>query len=94
MKFIPVLILSFLLQGCAFLNSASNTKEPIIPTTQSLNIDSSLLEFCTTIPEKSSIPSFDQYLVDYGMLATLYGTCATKQAAGVKLLQKIQGDTK
>lgn len=89
MKFIPIIILSFFLQGCAFLDFFKKHEEPSIPDNQVVNIDSVALEFCDRLPKEVTLNTFDEVSTEYGNLASLYGKCAVKQANGVKLIKKM-----
>lgn len=89
MKFIPIIILSFLLQGCAFLDFFKKRDEPPAITTQQVNIDSKALELCELLKEDLKVETFEESLVVYGDLATKYATCARKQKASIKLIKEI-----
>ena len=89
MKFIPILILSLFLQGCALFDFFKKPEEPSVPPTNKVvNIDSAVLEFCPLLKEEIKVSTFEQILVEYSDLATQYGKCATKQATGVKLIKQ------
>jgi PBP1b-binding outer membrane lipoprotein LpoB len=87
MKIILILILSFLLQGCAFLDYFKKHDEPVIAV-QPANIDSATYELCDLLSESLVINTFEDGLIAYGDLATKYSKCAKKQSNSVVLLKK------
>lgn len=91
-KFIPLIVISFLLQGCVLFKKPEKPQEPApLPKveTQQINIDSKILELCAKLPEQVVINSFEDVVAVYGELVTNYVTCANRQADSVKLLKKI-----
>lgn len=88
MKIIPILILSLFLSGCGVFK-----KEPIatITTTQTVKLDREALEYCSLLKEGVVISTFEDAIVAYTDISTLYGICANKQAASVKLLKQFGG---
>lgn len=89
MRLIPVLILSFFLQGCALLNLFKDPPPPQVPPVKVLVIDSRSLEQCSLLPENLVIVGFEDAQVAYGTLASQYGACAAKQATSIKLIKKL-----
>ena len=85
MKFIPILILLFLLQGCALFERKI---EPPAIQPQVVNIDSAALEQCSLLREDIIISSFEDIISVYAEIATSYAICANRQATSVRLLKK------
>jgi hypothetical protein len=81
-KIIPILLLSLFLVACDTI--------PKIPpiTTKPVTLDSTALEQCPSLKEDITVSTFDQFIVVYGDLATMYGKCAGQQAGSVKLLKQ------
>ena len=86
MKFIPIIVLSIFLQGCALFEK--KCEEPNIPPEKVVHIDSAALEACPKLKEDLQLSSFDQFILAYGDLATNYASCANKQAGSIKLLKQ------
>lgn len=89
MKFIPIIILSLSLQGCAVLDFFKKPEPPQIPPAKVIVIDSRTLEQCSLLPETVTIITFEDAQAAYGSLAGQYGTCAAKQATSIKLIKKL-----
>ena len=93
MKFIPIIILSFFLQGCAFLDFFKKREEPTIGT-QVVSIDSAAYQLCDLLDENLIIVTFEDGLTAYGNLAKKYGSCAKRQATSVELLKEFSNKGK
>lgn len=89
MKFIPIIILSLFLQGCAVLDFFKRPSPPQIPPVTVIVIDSRTLEQCSLLPESLVIVGFEDAQAAYGTLASQYGACAAKQATSIKLIKKL-----
>lgn len=89
MKFIPLIILSLFLQGCALFDFFKKPDPPQIPPAKVIVIDSRALEQCALLPENLAIVTFEDAQVAYGSLASQYGSCAAKQATSIKLIKKL-----
>jgi len=91
MKFIPILILSFLLTSCALFK-----KDEILPISPKavIHLDSEVLQPCALLKEDIIILTFEDSLTEYGNLATSYSICAKKQNNSIKLLKQFAGEKK
>lgn len=89
MKFIPVIFLLLLLQGCALFDFFKRPDPPQIPPAKVLVIDARTLEQCALLPDNITINSFEDAQAAYGSLAGQYGACAAKQATSIKLIKKL-----
>ena len=87
MKFIPILILSLFLSGCAFFKKDIS---PVTYTNEAVRIDSSALEYCSLLKDNLVISTFEDAIVAYSDVATLYATCSNKQTTSVKLLKQFE----
>lgn len=85
MKIIPILILSFFLQGCAFLKSK---EEPAIDVKTEVAIDSEVLTLCDKLPENLVLDKFSDVTALHGKLVNQYVTCANRHFDAVQLLKK------
>lgn len=89
MKFIPVLLIVLLLQGCALLDFFKKPEPPAIPPeTKTVNLDSASLLLCDRLKEAVEVKSFEDIVAIYGELATQYAVCANRQATSVRLLKQ------
>lgn len=86
MKLIPILILSIFLSGCGIFQKPK--QEVVINTPSVVHIDTETLVPCPLLKEDVLVSNFDDALVQYGDLATLYGICANKQKISIKLLKQ------
>ena len=84
MKIIPILLLSLFLTAC----DTFPKKEVAAISPKVVNIDSTALEQCPNLKEDITVSTFDQFIVLYGDLATMYGKCAGQQAGSIKLLKQ------
>lgn len=89
MRILSIFILTLSLQGCAFLDWFRKPEPPVVPPDVVVHIDSKLLEQCEQLKTDLQLSSFDQFIIEYGNVATLYGKCASKQAASVKLIKEL-----
>lgn len=89
MKFIPVLLIALVLQGCAALDFFKKPAPPAIPAeTKTVNLDSASLLLCDRLKEAVEVKSFEDIIAVYGELATQYAVCANRQATSVRLLKQ------
>jgi hypothetical protein len=90
MKFIPILLITLLLQGCTLLHFFKKPEPPpaIPPTTKTANLDSASLLLCDKLKEAVDVKSFEEIIAVYGELTTQYVTCANRQSNSVKLLKQ------
>lgn len=87
MKLIPILILSLFLFGCGIFK-----KEPIaVISNATIKLDREALEYCSFLKEGVVINTFEDAMVVYTDIATLYTICAGKQATSIKLLKQFGG---
>ena len=89
MKIIPIIILSLSLSGCVIFDFFKKHPEPTLPPTRVAQVDKSLLEYCPLLKEKPVINTFQDVITEYSELSILYGTCASKQATGVKVIKEL-----
>ena len=75
-----IILLFSLLVGCS--------STPIVPINSTVNIDSSMLEPCPLLPEDVVVNSFEDIQTAYANNLKLYGQCAIKQIASIKLLKQ------
>ena len=87
MKIIPILILSIFLQGCAFLDFFRKPDIPAVSPQKVVKLDPDVYKTCDLLKEDLAIATFEDSLIAYSDLATLYGKCANKQKDSVKLLK-------
>ena len=85
MKTILSLILTLFLFGCA-----TKIPQSTISSTQ-VNLDSSILVECPILDENPLIETFEDVIVLYSKLGTLYAECANKQSNSIKLLKQFGG---
>jgi hypothetical protein len=89
MKFIPVFLITLLLQGCALLDFFRKPPPPVIPpAAKTVNLDSASLLLCDKLQEAVEVKSFEDIVAVYGELATQYAVCANRQATSVRLLKE------
>jgi len=84
-KLIPIIILAIFLQGCGLFKKVP---DPSIPPDKVVQVDKAALEQCSLLNENLVISTFEDAVIAYGDLSTMYGTCAGKQAVSVKLLKQ------
>lgn len=90
MKIIPILLITLLLQGCAFLDFFRKPNPPpVIPAeAKTVNLDSASLTLCDKLKEAVEVKSFEDIVAVYGELTTQYVVCANRQATSVRLLKQ------
>jgi hypothetical protein len=86
-KYILILILSFSLQGCAFLDYFKKHEPNIV--TQTVKLDPKLLEYCELLKENPTVATFEDAVLVYSDVVNAYATCANKQANGVKTIKQM-----
>lgn len=75
-----------MLTGCSLFRKH---EEPSIPPTVIAKIDPAILEYCSLLKDKPNITTFNDAVAEYGELSSLYGACAGKQAAGIKVIKSM-----
>jgi hypothetical protein len=86
MKFIPILILSIFLTGCALFKKEEPTV--ILPTTQVVHINPEVLTECSLLDTEILVPTFESAVAAYSNVTALYAVCANKQTISIKLLKQ------
>lgn len=86
MKIIPILILSIFLTGCGCFQKH---EDPPGISVKPIEFKPEVLEQCALLDEKLAVKTFNDILIAYGDLTTMYVVCANKQTASVKLLKEI-----
>lgn len=86
MKTFLIIILSLFLQSCA-----STIDMPVVDAPAPVKIETATLTLCATLNEDITVTQFEEVVIVYSDLATMYATCANKQADSVKLLKKFGG---
>lgn len=85
MRIIPIIILSIALTGCGFLK---NKIEPVIDSTRTVKVDPRALEPCPVLSEEVTILTFEDSLIAYSNLGTMYSICANKQNDSIKIIKQ------
>lgn len=86
MKLLYILVLSLTITGCSLFKTRT---EPSIPHSAPVYIDKYLLEPCKLLNTNPSVKSFDDAILQYADLSTLYGECAIKQLSSIKLIKQL-----
>lgn len=86
MKFIPILILSIFLIGCA--TPKRERTITIVEPAKVVNIAPEALKECNLLEENVVITTFEDAVIAYTNVVTAYGTCANKQTSSIKLLKQ------
>ncbi len=88
MKIILILILSLFLSACGVFKKDPG---PVVYTNEPVQINKEALEHCSLLKEGLVITTFEDALLAYSDVATLYATCSNKQATSIKLLKQFGG---
>ena len=90
MKYIPLIILSMFLSGCAHFENSKVIPDAVV------KVSPAVLELCANLNENITVNTFDDAILAYADLSTMYGVCANKQVVSVKLLKQFAniGDKK
>jgi hypothetical protein len=76
-----------MLTGCSWKTKT----EPSIPPAKAIAIDTGALQQCSLLKENLTITTFEEGLIAYSDIATLYGQCAKQQSNSIKLLKQFGG---
>ena len=88
MKFIPIIILSLFLSGCGVFKKDPG---PVTYTNAPVKLDREALEYCSLLKEGLVISTFEDAIIAYSDVATLYAACSNKQTNSIKLLKQFGG---
>lgn len=88
-KTLAGILLVLSLQGCAFLDYFRDKEPPSVPPGVTLNISAEALRECNLLNDNVIVITFEDAITAYGVLATEYGTCASKQKLSVKLIKQL-----